>query len=136
VAKSKDILWVRKDVLGNSVSFFENTWLIHASKHTFDEVPVTTEHFYQAIVDPDHARRSLDPVIGHESCIFQKFFEVEQKTFFLPVIYDGVSISGDYDQGGKKGRVSTGYFQFGKMSGSIGDIFWSNPKLAPKKDEK
>ena len=134
--KSKDILWVRKDVINNSVSFYEETWIYHASKHAFDKVPVTQEHFYQAIVNPDHARRSLDPVIGHESCIFEKFFEEEQRSFFLPVIYDGVESPGDYDQGGKKGRVSTGFFQQGKISGSIGEIFWSNPKPDDKKEQK
>ena len=133
--KSKDILWVRKDVLNNSVSFYEETWLNHASKHTFDQFPVTEEYFYQAIVDPDHAHRSLDPVIGHESCIFEKFFEDVQRRFFLPVIYEGVVEPGDYDQGRKKGRVSTGYLQHGKMSGSIGEIFWSKP-IPEEKDKK
>ncbi len=135
--KSKDIFWVRSDVLDNSVSFYEETWNQHASKHAFDKIPATPEHFYQAIVDPDHAHRSLDPVIGHESCVFEKFFDVEQKSFFVPVVYDGVVSPGDYDQGGKKGRVSTGYFNSGtKLSGSIGPIFWSKKNPDDKKDEK
>lgn len=128
MANKNDILWMRQDVLGNLVSFYEKTWELHASKHAFDQTPTTQEHFFQAIVDPDYARRSLDPVIGNEACIFEKFFEAEQKRFFLPVIYDGVEAPHDYDKGKKKGRVMTGYFQNGPTSANIGEIFWSKSK--------
>jgi hypothetical protein len=102
---------------------------MHASKHAFDKYPATDEHIYQAIVDPDHAHRSLDPVIADESCIFEKFFEAEKQRFFVPVLYEGVVVPGDYDQGGKKGRVLTGYFP-GRPNNSstIGEIFWSKPE--------
>jgi len=116
---------MRQDVLLNDVSFYVKTWEFHASKHAFDKTPATEEHFYQAIVDPDHARRSLDPVIGHETCIFEKYFEPEAKRFFVPVIYDGVETPGDYDQGGKEGHITTGYFENGPLSRYIGAIFWS-----------
>ena len=137
MARNKDIFWVRQDVLHNSVTFYIKTWEQHASKHAFDKIPATEEHFYQAIVDPDHARRSLDPDIGNESCIFEKFFESEQQRFFVPVLYDGVVSPGHYDQGGKKGKVTTGYFQSGpNMSRFIGEIFWSKVKPNDKKGTK
>jgi hypothetical protein len=120
---------VRSDVLNNRVTLYAKTWALHASKHTHDKTPATEEHIYQSIVDPDHAHRSLDPVIGPESCVFEKFFEPEQQRFFVPVIYDGVKEPGDYDQGGKRGRVTTGYFSGSQnISGSIGEIFWSKTK--------
>jgi hypothetical protein len=129
VVKSKDVFWVRPDVLNNQVAFYVPTWEKHASKHAYDKTPATQEHFYQTVVDPDHAHRSLDPIIGNESCIFEKFFESEQQRFFVPVLYEGVVAPGDYDQGGKKGKVLTGYFP-GPQNNSrtIGEIFWSKPK--------
>lgn len=136
MANKNDIFWVRQDVLHNSVSFYMKTWDFHASKHTFDKTPANQEHFYQTIMTPDHARRSLDPAIGHEACIFEKFFENEQKRFFMPVIYEGVVIPGDYDQGGKTGHVATGYFEYGPMSKYIGPIFWSRPKPDDEKDSQ
>jgi len=137
VPRSKDVYWLRYDVLNNRISFYVETWEFHAEKHAWDKTAVDPEHIYQTIVDPDYARRSLDAVIGPESCIFQKFFEPEQQNFYVPVLYEGVVIPGDYDQGGKEGRVLTGYFQSGLYpSSAIGEIFWSNPKLAKGKDSK
>lgn len=133
MASNKDILWVRKEVLQNTVSFYVKTWEQHASKHAFDAVPASQEHFYQTIMEPDYARRSLDPIIGNEACIFEKFFEAEQQRFLMPVLYEGVTIPGDYDKGGKKGRVLSGYFQNGPMSSHIGEIFWSR---SPENDDK
>ena len=127
--KSKDVYWVRPDVLGNQVSLYVETYDFHASKHAFDEVPATEEHIYQTIVDPDHARRSLDSTIGNESCIFQKFFGEEQQIFLVPVLYEGISVPDEYEQGGNLGKVLTGYFpRNGRLGGSVGEIFWSKPK--------
>jgi hypothetical protein len=137
VAKKGDIFWVREDVLKNWVSFYVGTWEQHASKHTYDKHPATQEHFYQAIIDPDHAHRSLDPVIGNESCVFEKYFEDEKQRFFVPVLYEGVIVPGDYDQGGKKGKVLTGYFpDADQVSKMIGPIFWSKPKPDDEKSSK
>ena len=136
MASNKDILWVRKDVLENSASFYVKTWEMHASKHVFDSIPTTQEHFYQTIMDPDYARRSLDPIIGNEACVFEKYFEDEQQSFLMPVLYEGVIVPRDYDQGGKKGKVLSGYFQNGPMSKHIGEIFWSNPRLVDDGDSK
>lgn len=121
-----DVFWMRQDVLGNFVRFYVRTWEIHAEKHAFDKIPSTPEHIYQAVTDPDFAHRSLDPAIGSESCIFEKFFEPEQQRFFVPVLYEGVDASGDYDQGGKNGKVLSGFFLEGmKPSRMIGEVFWS-----------
>jgi len=137
VSKSKDIFWTRPDVFKNQVSLPIWVWEQHASKHAFDKYPASEEHIYQAIVNPDHAHRSLDPVIGDESCIFEKFFEVEQQPFFVPVLFDGVVDPGDYEQGGKNGRVLTGYFPGRQnISRMIGEIFWSKPKPNAPEDSK
>jgi len=136
VANKNDIFWIRQDVLGNTVSFFMKTWEIHAEKHAWDKTPTSTDHFYETIMNPDHARRSLHPVVGHETCIFEKFFEAEQQRFFMPVLYDGVIVSGDYDQGGKPGKVSTGFFEYGQMSKNIGPIFWSKTEPDEGKGSK
>jgi hypothetical protein len=137
VPRSKDVLWYRQDVLGNWVSFYEETWSLHAEKHAWDKIPATQEHFYQTFTEPDCLHRSLDEFIGPESCVFEKFFESEQQKFYVPVLYEGVITAGDYDQGGKKGTVKTGYFQSGiDPSSTIGEIFWTNPKLAKIKGSK
>jgi phosphoketolase len=136
VAGKNDIFWVRQEVLANTVSFYMKTWEIHASKHALDATPATPDHFYHTVTDPDHLRRSLDPEIGHEACIFEKYFAPEQKRFFVPVIYEEVVVPLDYEQGGKKGRVMTGYFESGPMSRHIGEIFWSKPGLIGGKDSK
>jgi hypothetical protein len=106
-------------------------------KHSFDKFPATEEHVYQTIIDPDHAHRSLDPCVLGEGCVFEKFFEPEQQRFFVPVLYDGIVVPEDYEQGGKKGRVLTGYFP-GKQnnSKSIGPIFWSKVPITADKDSK
>jgi hypothetical protein len=137
VAKSKDIYWVRPDVFTNQVSLPVWVWEQHASKHAFDKYPATEEHIFQAIVNPDHAHRNLDPAVENESCIFEKYFEVEQQSFFVPVLYEGVVAPQDYEKGGKSGRVLTGYFP-GKQnfSKTIGEIFWSKPKPGDGEDSK
>ena len=92
---------------------------------------------YQTIIDPDHAHRSLDPSILGEGCIFEKFFESEQQRFLVPVLYEGVAEPEDYERGGKKGRVLTGYFP-GRQNNSstVGEIFWSKPKPNDGEDSK
>jgi hypothetical protein len=137
VPKSKDIYWVRKDVFNNLVSLPVWVWEQHAEKHAYDKYPASEEHIYQTIVNPDHAHRSLDPYVLGEGCIFEKFFEPEQQRFFVPVLYEEVVVAEDYEQGGKKGRVLTGYFP-DKQSNSrtIGDIFWSKPVPNDGKDSK
>ncbi|MGO9326430.1 MAG: hypothetical protein ACLP07_17885 [Terracidiphilus sp.] len=135
--RNRDVYWYRPDVIGNWVSFYEETWLLHAEKHAWDKIPADPEHFYKTVTDPDYLRRSLDEFIGPESCVFEKFFETEQQRFFVPVQYEDVTTPGGYDQGGKKGRVMTGFFQSGlTISSSIGEIFWTNPKLAKGKDSE
>jgi phosphoketolase len=136
VASKGDIFWVRQEVLANTVTFYVKTWELHASKHATDVTPATPDHFYYTVTDPDHLRRSLDPAIGHEACIFERYFEPEQKRFFVPVLYDGVVTRLDYEEGGKKGRVMTGYFENGPLSRYIGEIFWSKPGSTSKEDSK
>lgn len=117
---------MRQDVFANYVSLPRWVWEQHASKHAFDKVPASEEHIYQAVVNPDHARRSLDPDIGSQACIFEKFFENEQQCFLVPVLYEEVVEPLDYENGGKKGRVLTGYFPARQnVSRTVGEIFWS-----------
>ena len=126
--KNKDVYWVRKDVFQNSVTLPMWVWDQHASKHEFDEVPATEEHIFQAIIDPDHARRSFDPVVGGEGCVFEKYFPNIDFPLFVPVLYEDVQEPNEYELGGKQGRVLTGYFETRqRISSSIGPIFWSKP---------
>jgi hypothetical protein len=136
VANKNDIRWVRPDVFKNSVSLPVFVWE-HVEKHAFDKFPANEEHIYQTIINPDHAHRSLDPFVMGEGCIFEKFFEPEQQRFLVPVIYEGVIVPEEYELGGKKGRVLTGYFPGkSKNSSSVGEIFWSNPALLGDKDSE
>jgi len=125
VANKNDIRWMRTDVFKNFVSLPVFVWE-HVQKHAFDKFPATEEHIYQTVIDPDHAHRSLDPYVLGEGCVFEKFFESEQQRFLVPVIYEGITVPEEYEEGGKKGRVWTGYFP-GKPndSSSVGPIFWS-----------
>lgn len=131
MSSNKDILWVRNDVFGNKVSLYVKTMNSHISKHEFDKYPTTEEHVYQALTNPDTARRSLDPVVGHESCIFEKFFPIEGQRFFTTAIYDDVADPKDYEKGGKLGRISTSYFP-GREGNSrhIGEIFWAKQEVS------
>ncbi len=137
MANNSDIYWIRLDVFKNDVTLPVWVWDRHASKHSHDKYPATEEHIYQTIVNPDHAHRSLDPAVMGDGCVFEKFFEVEQQRFLVPVLYEGVIVPGDYEKGGKKGRVLTGYFP-GKQNNSstVGEIFWSNPTLSKGDDSK
>jgi hypothetical protein len=129
VANKNDIRWMRHDAFKNSVSLPVFVWE-HMQKHGFDKYPATEEHILQTVVDPDHAHRSLDPYVLGEGCVFEKFFVAEQQRFLVPVIYAGVDVQEDYEKGGKKGRVLTGYFP-GRQNNSktVGEIFWSkSPK--------
>jgi hypothetical protein len=125
MAKSKDIYWVRSDVFKNSVTLPVWVWDQHASKHAFDKYPASEDHIYQTIVDPDYAHRSLDPFVLGEGCVFEKFFEAEQQRFLVPVLYEDITVSEEYELGGKKGRVMTGFFP-GKPNNSkhVGATFW------------
>ena len=136
MANKNDVRWVRTDVFKNSVSLPVFVWE-HVDKHAFDKIPATEEHIYQTIVAPDHAHRSLDPFVLDEGCVFEKFFEPEQQRFLVPVLYDGIIVPEEYEKGGKKGRVLTGYFP-GKQNNSrtVGEIFWSNPALLKDKVSK
>lgn len=126
MAKSKDVYWVRKDVFQNYVTLPMWVWDHHASKHELDAVPATEEHIFQAIVDPDHAHRSLDPAVLGEGCVFEKYFPGIQFPFFVPVLYENIQEPNEYETGGKQGRVLTGYFETRqRISSSIGPIFWS-----------
>jgi hypothetical protein len=109
----------------------------HAQKHAYDKYPASEEHIYQTIVDPDHAHRSLDPVILGEGCVFERFFEAEQQRFFVPVLYEDIQVPEEYERGDKKGRVLTGYFpSTPKNSSSIGPIFWSKSKPSSGEESK
>lgn len=105
----------------------------HISKHAWDKYPMEEEHIYQAVTDPDHARRSLDPHIGGESCVFEKFFPSvgpAGQRFFTAVLYDGSEVPERYEQGGLKGKVSTAYFPGDRPNSRyIGDIFWSKQEV-------
>jgi hypothetical protein len=126
VANKKDIYWVRNDVFSNQVSLPVWVWEQHASKHVYDKFPASEEHIYQTIIDPDHAHRSLDPVVLGEGCVFERYFKTEQQTFIVPVLYEDIAVPEEYEQGGKKGRVLTGYFPGSQnLSKTIGPIFWS-----------
>jgi len=134
LSSNKNIYWVRNDVLNNSVSLYAKTMDIHASKHANDEVPTTEEHIFQTVTNPDHARRSLDPVVGSETCVFTKHFEAEGFPVVVPVIYDDLVKAEEYEHGGKTGRVTTGYFETrGYFSKFIGEIFWSKPNTGEGK---
>ena len=125
----KDIRWVRPDVFTNRVALPVWVWDQHASKHTFDLIPSSEEHIYQTIINPDHAHRSLDPVILGEGCIFEKYFESEKARFIVPVLYEDILVPEEYEKGGKRGRVLTGFFPSKQNnSKSIGPIFWSKEK--------
>ncbi|MEO6802034.1 MAG: hypothetical protein ABI197_02180 [Granulicella sp.] len=130
MSNSKDILWVRNDVFGNQVSLYVKTMDGHISKHQFDKYRTTEEHIFQALTQPDAARRSLDPAIGEESCVFEKFFPAEGQRFFTTAIYDDVVTPADIEAGGKRGRITTSYFP-GRPNNSrmIGEIFWTKPEL-------
>jgi hypothetical protein len=138
VAKDKDILWVKPDVFGNQVSLYVAKMENHIQKHAYDKYPTTEEHVFQAVTNPDAARRSLDPVIGEETCIFEKFFSSEQQRFFATVIYDGMREPLDYEDGKKTGYVTTAYFP-GRINNSrnIGEVFWTreNGLIAPRKQD-
>ena len=124
--KNNDIFWVRKDPFGNAVSLHVARWEQHISKHEFDKYPVTEEHIYQAIIDPDQARRSLDPIIANEACIFEKFFQAEQQLLLVPVLYEEVIAPYEYEEGGKKGKVLTAYFPDQRgLSSTVGPVFWT-----------
>jgi len=112
-------------------------WDQHASKHTFDKYPASEEHIYQTIVNPDCAYRSLDPFVLGDGCIFEKFFEAEQQRFLVPVIYEGVQVPEDYEHGGRKGRVMTGFFRDKQNNTkTIGPIFWPKKPIDKDKDSK
>ena len=112
-------------------------WEQHASQHEFDDIPASEEHIYQTVVDPDQAHRNLDPSVIGESCIFVKYFADAQHHFLVPVLYDGINEPDEYEKGGKKGRVLTGYFRSSPcLSSSMGPIFWSKMENKDEGDEK
>jgi hypothetical protein len=119
------------DPLGNRVVLYEKTWLLHtaAKRLERDEQLPDLGDVRESVLNPDQIRRSLHPVLGPNSCVFEKFVGPDNQLLRVPVLYDlaeGVA----YDDPGKShGHVMTTFYPDPPyQSKNVGEIFWIRPK--------
>jgi hypothetical protein len=126
------------DPFGNRVVLYEKTWLIHtAPKHCpeYGEVLPDLGDVRESVLKPDQIRRSKDPVIGSQSCIFEKFIGAENHLLRTPVYYD-LEPETTYEAGISSGKVATSFYPDPPyQSRNVGEIFWVKP-TADGEEEK
>jgi hypothetical protein len=127
-------MFIVPDPFSNRVCLYEKTWLIHTlPKH--DEDPPDLGDVRESVLNPDQARRSLNPNIGNESCVFEKFIGPDNRLLRTPVIYD-LGPGRTYEAGGNSGRVMTSFYPDPlSRNRNVGEIFWSKPTES-KEEEK
>lgn len=125
------------DPFGNKVVLYEKTWEKHtAPKHnpTYNEQLPDLGDVRESVLNPDQIRRSLHPVIGNDSCIFEKFIGPENqllRTFAIFDLQPGVSYE---DDGQNNGHIMTTFYPDPPyLSRNVGEVFWVKPK---DKEEK
>jgi hypothetical protein len=119
-----------RDPFQNRVVLYEKTWLFHtAQKHNpaYGEILPNLGDVRESVLNPDQIRRSLDPVIGTESCIFEKFIGPESQLLRTPVIYD-LSPGTAYETAITSGHVMTSFYPDPPYrSVNVGEVFWVKP---------
>jgi hypothetical protein len=125
------------DPMGNRVVLYEKTWLQHtAPKRTDrDERLPDLGEVREAVLNPDRIRRSAHPVIGNQSCVFEKFIGPENQLLRTPVIYDLAEGTSYDDKGQSSGHVMTAFFHDPYYGQIKGEIFWNKPKPEDKEGE-
>jgi len=80
-----------------------------------EQVKATIEH-------ASRARRSTDPKIGQDTCVYERIIEGTNSLMRIPVLFDYP----DYDQGQFLGKaLSVFMLDKGQWdSGQVGEIFW------------
>lgn len=109
----------------NRVTLFEKTYEVHTrGRHEEDLAEV--RDIQASVMEPDRIRESLDPVIGTESCIFEKSVGESGILLHVPVIYDGVTVQSPFTVGNKSGRVMTAFYPDpSRMSRNVGKVIWT-----------
>jgi len=119
------------DPLGNRVVFYEKTWLLHTlpKRTERDERVPDLGDVRESVLNPDQIRRSSHPIIGNQSCIFEKFIGPENLLLRTPVIYDLADGTTYDDASQSSGRIATSFYPDPPFqSKNVGEIFWKKPK--------
>jgi len=126
VSRNKNALFFVIDPFANRVILYQETWEKHTSLKHDDKLPDLGD-VRESVLNPDQIRRSLHPVIGAESCVFEKFIGPSNELLRTPVIYD-LEAEGSYESGKNHGRVMSSFFPDPPyLSRNVGEIFWTKP---------
>jgi hypothetical protein len=110
----------------------EKTWQGHSMpRHSDQDLVGNLEEIKATLSDASRARRSTDPDIGNDTCIYERFIEGTNLLMRIPVLFDYST----YDQGQHLGKVTTA-FVLDKIDwdrGQVGEIFWVSPKVEKEK---
>jgi hypothetical protein len=101
----------------------EKTWLGHSTpKHSDQDLVGNIEQVKATIEHASRARRSTDPKIGQDTCVYERIIEGTNSLMRVPVLFDYPN----YDQGQLLGKALSAFMlDEGKWdSGQVGDIFW------------
>jgi hypothetical protein len=117
-----------RDPFGNRVVLYEKTWQIHTSKKhnpVFNEELPDLGDVREAVLNPDQMRRSMEPTIGWQTCIFEKFVGNDNQLLRAPVYYD-LEPGQSYEVGERSGWITTSFFPDPPyLSRNVGEIFWT-----------
>jgi hypothetical protein len=131
VANNRNIMFMVFDPMGNRIVLYEKTWLQHtaAKRIERDERLPALGDVRESVLNPDQIRRSLHPVIGTNSCVFEKFIGPDSQLLRVPVLYDLAEGVAYDDPGRSEGHImSTFYPDPPYQSRNVGEIFWKKSK--------
>jgi hypothetical protein len=110
-------------VFNNVVYMTEKTWQQHSiPRHSDQDLVGDLEQIKATLQKASRARRSTDPYIGQETCIYERFIEGTNLLMRVPVLYDYAN----YEQGQLLGKATSAFvLEEGRWdSGQVGEIFW------------
>lgn len=137
MANNKNTMFMVYDPMGNKVVLYEKTWLQHISpkRTNRDERLPDLGEIRESVLNPDRIRRSVTPVIGGQSCVFEKLLGPDNQLLRTPVIFDLAEGVAYDDEGQSHGHVMTSFFQDSYYGPIKGQIFWNKPDPTDKEGE-
>ena len=112
------------------MELWEKTWQGHTLlRHAEQDHIGDLEQVRTTVADPDLMRHSTHPIIGTDTCLFERVVAGTDDVMRISVIYDNPN----YLAGGNRGHVTGIYMPEPGSGGYIGEIFWTAERVKGKK---
>jgi hypothetical protein len=127
---SRNVLFKVTCPIGNTVELWEKTWEGHSKPRHAEQDHIGDLKKVQATIeDPDQMRLSTHPVVGSDSCLYERTVAGTNALMRIAVIYD----SPGFQVGGLQGHVTGIYMPEPGSGGYVGEIFWLAERMKGKK---